>query len=159
MDNIKIISQVVLNEDTGELETQDLKVLEIKKPKAKGGFRMTYCKYDEVQIKVVTSSTDMKIFHEIKNCFTYSQIEVCFNLDRKKQIAKYCECSVKSVERMIKKMTEEKLLGKISRGVYRLNPFMFIPFGCKARKLQDYWRETFDETLEEVIEDIKEKQS
>ena len=152
-----IITQRVLNQDTGELESQDLRVIKTKEPKARGGFRMTYCKYDDIQVKIISGKKDMMIFHSIKDCFTYSQVEVTFNKDKKEFIAKYSDCSVRAVEKMIKKMVNENFLGKISRGVYRMNPFVFIPFGCKARKLQDEWYETFDQTMEEVIKNIKDK--
>ena len=150
-----IITQKVLNECTGEVESQDLKVILSKEPKARGGFRMTYCKYDEVQIKVISGKKDMIIFHGIKDSFTYSSIEVTFNKEKKEFIAKYADCSTRSVESMIKKMVNANFLGKISRGVYRMNPFVFIPYGCKAKELQDFWFETFEQTMEDVIKEIK----
>jgi hypothetical protein len=151
-----IITQKVLNEETGELITQDLKLLEEKsRNRIKGGFKMSYAEFDNVQMKIISSNNDVKIFYAIKDLFTYKKEEVCLNKDIKEIISRDSKCSVRAVERMIKKMTNEKLLGKVSRGVYRLNPFMYLPYRADGAELQKEWRELFDETMEDVIKDIK----
>ena len=70
-----ILTQQVLNENTGELEVKHYRE-EIKRTKLKGGFAMVYKDYDTILENVITSNMDMKLFQLIKSSFTHARIEV-----------------------------------------------------------------------------------
>ena len=133
----KIITQRVLNESTGELESKDYR--EVKRySKVKGGYRMTYKSYDEVQVETLKSSLDIKIFLYIRDKYTYQRVE---NVLSARDISKELGVATSKVANLIKKLTEANFLLKVSRGTYRMNPFMFIPYKSNAEQLQKEWEE------------------
>lgn len=131
-----IITHRVLNETTGELE--DKQFIEQRTGKQlRGGFNMIYHKsYEEVTEQVVKSATDMKLFNWITNRFTYARIE---------STIVYSECTVETSQpqfaRMVKKLQDVDYLYRVSRGVYRLNPFIYVPFRADGSELQREWNE------------------
>ena len=133
--SIEIIPQKVLDQDTGEIHTQYLEKQRIPK-KIRGGYRMVYEAYDQALINTVTSSTDLMIITYIRDMYTYNQKE---NHLSAAEIASCFDVSPRKVEMLIKKLVETKLLGRVRRGVYRLNPYMYIPFRANAEELQAEW--------------------
>lgn len=106
--------------------------------KIRGGFRMVYEAYDQALIETVTSSKDLMVVTYIRDMFTYTKCEVYLSA---KDIASKFDISSRKVESLIKKMVETSLLARVGRGVYRLNPFMYIPFRADAELLQKEWTE------------------
>ena len=137
--SIEIIPQKVVDQDTGELRTQYLEKQRIPK-KIRGGYRMVYEAYDQALINTITSSTDLMIITYIRDMYTYAQKE---NHLSAAEIASCFDVSPRKVEMLIKKLVETKLLGRVRRGVYRLNPYMYIPFRADAEELQKEWSEIF----------------
>lgn len=134
---IEIISQRVLDEATGEFHTQQLEKRKTYK-KIRGGFRMVYEAYDQALIETVTSSKDLMVVTYIRDMFTYTKCEVYLS---SKDIASKFDISSRKVESLIKKLVETSLLARVGRGVYRLNPYMYIPFRADAELLQEEWTE------------------
>ena len=99
----------------------------------KGGFRVVYLEYDEVTEKVITSNADIKLFNWITNKFTYKQTEVTLTSSDYKHV------SQPKFSKFIKKLVEIKYLMRVSRGVYRLNPFMYLPYKSNGHELQQEW--------------------
>ena len=132
-----IITKKVLNENTGELEQKHFRE-ERKTKNIKGGFRMSYKSYDEALVEIVKSTKDLEILLYIRNTFTYSRIE---NILSKKDIAKSVNVTPQKISTVIKRMVDNNLLLRVSRGVYRLNPFMFVPYKADAETLQSEWKE------------------
>ena len=131
-----IITKKVLNDNTGELESQDYRSVP-NKSSIRGGFNLMYHKsYEEVIEQAIKSNTDIKLFNWITNKFTYQRIETTLI---------FSECSVKvsqpQFSRMIKKLTDLNYLKRISRGIYRLNPFIYIPYKASGSELQHEWSE------------------
>ncbi len=137
----KIISQVVLNKTTGELETQDLRVL---KPtsKIKGGYRMMYKNYDEIQSELLKSNLDIRIFLYIRDKFSRTRIETSISA---RAIANELNTTPSKVSTLIKQLVENNFLMRVDRGIYRMNPFMFIPYGSPAEELQKEWEKLKEE--------------
>jgi predicted transcriptional regulator len=131
-----IITQQVLNEDTGELEIKNYRE-ERKSTNIKGGFSMVYKDYDEVLEEVIKSNIDMKIFQIIKKSFTYKRIEVVLSST---DISKQLNISKPKVTRFIKNLIDNAFLKRVGRGTYRMNPFMFIPFRSDSSELQQEWK-------------------
>ena len=131
-----IITKRVLNDNTGELESQDYRSVP-NKSSIRGGFNLMYHKsYEEVIEQAIKSNTDIKLFNWITNKFTYQRVETTLI---------FSECSVKisqpQFSRMIKKLTDLNYLKRISRGIYRLNPFIYIPYKASGSELQHEWNE------------------
>jgi len=132
----RIITERVLNNNTGELEPKTFR--EVKQTKqVKGGFSMVYKSYDDVLKECVTSNLDLKIILAIREMFTYARIEVVISaLDLSKQL----KTSKQKVTTVITKLVENRLLKRVARGTYRLNPFMYLPFRSDASTLQAEWK-------------------
>ena len=135
--SIDIISKKVLNETTGEIENVDFKQVN-KVKRVKGGFGMFYKSYEEAVENVINSKLDYTILLEVKNQFTYARIECVISAT---DIHKKVGCTKSKVNKVIASMLEEKLILKVARGVYRLNPFMVLPFRSDAETLQKEWVE------------------
>jgi DNA-binding transcriptional regulator GbsR (MarR family) len=131
-----IITQQVLNETTGELETKNYRE-ERKYANIKGGFSMVYKDYDELLEEVIKSNMDMKIFQVIKKSFTYKRVEVVLSST---DISKQLNVSKPKVTRFIKNLINNDFLKRVGRSTYRMNPFMFIPFKSNGSDLQQEWK-------------------
>ncbi|MBD3842844.1 MAG: hypothetical protein IE909_13360 [Campylobacterales bacterium] len=90
--------------------------------------------YEEVTEQVIKSNMDMKLFNWITNRFTYQRIE---------STILYSECPIKISQsqfaKMIKKLQEVGYIRRVARGIYRLNPFMYLPFKADGSELQKEW--------------------
>ena len=129
-----IITHKVLNDNTGELESKDF--MEIQKRKlVKGGFILMYYKsYEQITESVITSNKDLKLFHWITNQFTKNRIESAIT---------YTACTVDvsqpKFSKFVKQLVELNYLYRVSRGIYRLNPFVYVPYQANAEILQSEW--------------------
>ncbi len=141
-----IITKKVLNEETGELESKDFKETKTSK-RIRGGFRMVYKSYDKAVEEIITSKKDFSILVYIRDLFTYQRVE---NVLSKKDLALLFNVSEQKITTLIKKMININLLKRIDRGIYRLNPYMYIPFRANAEALQKEWTE-----LDELIKTNK----
>ncbi len=145
----KIITQKVLNENTGELESQCYRRLK-HISKIRGGYRMVYKSYDDIQVSLLKSSKDIEVFLIIRDKFTYARIESNISAVT---ISKTLNISVPKVSRLIKSLVDNDFLMRVDRGIYRLNPFMFIPYKSNAELLQKEWREIKNERITNTVED------
>lgn len=128
-----LITQKILNEETGELETKDFKQVKTVS-KLKGGFNMIYHKnYEEVMLEVVNSKRELQLFNWITNKFTYQRVETPLPFIEVQFISK-SQFSI-----MLKELVKLKYIKRVSRGVYRLNPFIYIPYKSDATLLQKEW--------------------
>jgi hypothetical protein len=133
---LAIITKQVLNETTGELESKVFKE-EKTRTTIRGGFNLMYHKsYEQVIESVMRSNTDTKLFNWITNQFTYQKVEVPLI---------YADCEIKVAQSkfstFVKRLLDEGYLMRVSRGVYRLNPFIYIPFKANGPELQSQWNE------------------
>ena len=106
---------------------------------------MVYKSYDDIQILALKSALDIKIFLYIRDKFTYQRIE---NSLSARQIAKEFDTSPSKVTTLIRKLIELKFLKRVDRGIYRMNPFMFIPYKANAELLQKEWKELEENEME-----------
>ena len=130
------ISKKVLNEDTGELESKEFKE-EYKRSSIKGGFNLMYHgKYEEITEQALKSSTDIKVFNWITNSFTYQKVEVPLTHS-------ICKIKISKAQfsKVLKRLIELNYLKRISRGIYRMNPFIYIPYKADGAELQREWNE------------------
>jgi hypothetical protein len=132
---LDIVTKKVLNESSGELEDVVFKQ-EIKRKRIRGGFMLTYKTYDDVVIDIIRSQLDLKTIVYIRDLFTKNRTE---NVLSKSDIADNMNISPQKATSIIKKMVEHKLLMRVSRGIYRLNPFMYVPFRAEGSELQEEW--------------------
>jgi hypothetical protein len=131
----RIITKQVLNENSGELEQVEFQ--EVKKTsKLRGGFKMMYDPYNVVMEQVVKSNKDIKVFNWITSQFTYQRVETSLS---------YLDCSIEvskpQFTKMIGKLVELDYLRRVKRGIYRLNPYMYLPFRSNGAELQKEWNE------------------
>jgi predicted transcriptional regulator len=132
-----IITHKVLNEKTGELESTDFQ--QVKKSKnIRGGFRMVYKSYDEAVEDIISSKLDFSILICIRDKFTYAQKE--HNLSAM-EISEDFKVSRQKVTTIISKAVKAGLLKKSSKSLYRLNPFMYVPYRADGSELQAEWNE------------------
>jgi len=135
--NYSIITHSILNPETGEVETKDFREVKTNKG-AKGGWKMVYAAYDEAVKNIISSKKDYEILVYIRDKFTWKRVE---NVLSKKDISSNFNVSERKVTDIINRMVKESLLFRIERGIYRLNPFMFLPYKADAKALQKEWRE------------------
>ena len=129
-----IISIDVLNRGTGEVIPTAFQQIKTSNG-LKGGFNMLYHKsYEEVTESAIKSNTDMKVFNWITNRFTYQKVDVPLV---------YSECSISISQpqftRLVKRLIVLKYLTRTSRGIYRLNPFIYVPYRANGAELQKEW--------------------
>ena len=130
-----IITKKVLNENTGELESQDF--AQVKRTKSiRGGFRMVYKSYDEALVEVVKSNKDLEIVLYVRDLFTYKQVE--HNLSAI-EIAAQFGVSRQKITTLLKKLVKVGLIKKVTKSMYRLNPYMYLPYRSDAADLQKEW--------------------
>lgn len=131
-----ILTQQVLNQATGELETQILREEKTIK-RVRGGFNMIYHKsYEQIMEAVIRSNKDLKLFNWITNQFTYARVEVP---------VVYSECTIDVSQpvfsKLVKQLVELNYLLRVGRGIYRLNPFIYVPYKGDSSILQDEWNQ------------------
>ena len=97
---------------------------------------MTYKPYDDALIAIVKSNKDLEIIVYIRDLFTKNRVE---NVLSKNDIAEHLNVSPQKISSVIKKMIDVKLLKRISRGIYRLNPYMYLPYMSNGTELQEEW--------------------
>ena len=131
-----IITKKVYNDNTEQLESLDFKQIKTTK-RIKGGFNMMYKSYDDALREVVKSGLDLDIAIRIRDMFTYSKREIFLSPT---DISSNLNIAKSKVQTVINRMIETNMLMKVSRGVYRLNPFMFIPFRADGEELQEEWK-------------------
>lgn len=130
-----IITKEVLNKKTGELEFQQFE--QVRKTKnIRGGFRMVYQTYDAAVAGTISSKLDFTIVVHIRDMFTAGRRE---NVLSKVDLAKTLNVSEQKVSTVVRKMVEQNLLRRVSRGIYRLNPFMYVPYRADGSELQYEW--------------------
>ena len=99
--------------------------------------------------KVVKSNKQVKVINWIANQFTYKQTEV--NLS-------YKNCTVNISKphfmKILRTLVKNGYLMKVSRGIYRINPFMYVPYKADVFKLQEEWSELEEQNK---IKDFKKK--
>ena len=126
----------ILNEDTGELESKEYREIQ-QVSHLRGGFNLIYHKtYEQVNEAAVKSGNDMKLFNWITNQFTHQKVDVPLPYDK-------CTISISQPQfsRMIKRLIELNYLKRTSRGIYRLNPFIYLPYKTNGAELQQEWNE------------------
>ena len=131
----RIVSHKILNDATGELEAKDFMEMKQKK-KLKGGFSMVYLDYDEAVESIIRSQLDFSLVVAIRKMFTYKRVEVVLSAT---DISQKFSVSKSKVDLLIKKMLTASLLKRVSRGTYRLNPYMYLPFRADGPELQAEW--------------------
>ena len=93
--------------------------------------------YDMVMLNL-NSKLEMKIFIAIRDSFSRSKIEI--NISQVKLAEKF-NTTKSTVNGFIKKLVEIGFLIKIERGIYRMNPFIYVPYQADAPFLQAEWTE------------------
>jgi len=144
----KIIPHKILNEATGELEVKDFMEVE-KRSRLKGGFNLMYHKsYEEITEKVINSNKDLRLFNWITNQFTYARVE---------SLIIYSACNIgisqSQFAKMVKKLMSQQYIIRVARGIYRLNPYTYVPFRANAEELQREWTEIVNDN--KMIEEMK----
>ena len=129
------ITHIILNETTGELEPKQFDEI-VKKKRIKGGFRMIYKSYDDALLTIVKSTKDLELVIFIRDMFTYRQVEVNLSTSYLQEQTGMAKSKITEV---ISRMVAAELLRKVRRGVYKLNPYMYVPFRADAETLQAEW--------------------
>jgi len=70
--------------------------------------------YEKASVNVVYSNLDFRLLSQIRSLFKKTQTEVAIPISK---LAKNNDTSRQTVSKVI------------SRGIYRFNPYMYIPFG------------------------------
>ena len=101
----------------------------------RGGFNFMYQKnYEQITVEAINSKTDLQVFHWVTNKFTYKQTEVAIS---------YTDCSIDisraAFMRLVQRLVDLGYLLRIRKGIYRLNPFVYLPFKANGTELQQEW--------------------
>jgi hypothetical protein len=143
----KLLTEHVIDSTTGEISTKDFKEI-VTKSNLKRGFRMVYALYDEAQLYIVKGEKDLAVMLHIRNLFTKNKVEIPLNARKiakeiviKKENKIEKGIGVSKVSTVIRRMVEVDLLMRIERGVYRLNPFAYLPYQSEGALLQKEWLE------------------
>ena len=102
----------------------------------RGGFRMVYKSYDDALLSIVKSTKDLELVIFIRDMFTYMQVEANLSTD---YLQKKTGLAKSKITEVISRMVTSKLLHKVRRGVYRLNPYMYLPYKADSELLQAEW--------------------
>ena len=138
-----IITENIINSQTHEITTKDFKEI-LPRSKLRGGFILIYPKkYDEVMIEVIQGTKDLRVFLHIKNSFTKTKVEISLNA---RKISETLEVSTPKVTSVIGKMLKADMLMRVERGIYRMNPFIYIPYKSDP-DLQSEWLELKEKNL------------
>ena len=95
---------------------------------------MHYKSYEQITESVITSNKDLKLFHWITNQFTKNRIESAIT-----HTACTVDVSQPKFSKFVKQLVELNYLCRVSRGIYRLNPFVYVPYQSNAETLQAEW--------------------
>lgn len=147
------ITHKVLNEQTGEFESKEF----IEKRQATGiagGWRMVYTnRYQEIMMNVCSGKTSTAIFIWVSSQYKKNNIEIALKYDNaKKCIPKLSKSQYHTV---LKQLIQLDFIRKVSRGIYRMNPYIYLPYGLKTNEivqLQQEWNQlTQDNTKHKDI--------
>jgi len=94
--------------------------------------------YEKASVNVVYSNLDFRLLSQIRSLFKKTQTEVAIPISK---LAKANDTSRQTVSKVINKMLQADMLIRISRGIYRFNPYMYIPYGGDGETLQKEWNE------------------
>ena len=132
----KIIQETVLNKETGELQTKDFKEVTTYGPSKKQGWCAMYkTMYDELMMNL-NSRLEKKVFMQVRDSFTAKKQEVHFN---KTRVAEDFSSTRPTISRIFKKLEDLEAIKHLEDGVYRLNPYMYIPYQADGLELQREW--------------------
>ena len=135
------MTKLVLNEKTGELETElFIRDMRVKNRGKQGWTKMYKNGYDMVMLNL-NSKLEMRMFIAIRDSFTKNRVETSIS---QVKLAKEFDTTKSTVNRLIKKLVEIEFLMKIERGIYRMNPFIYLPYQDDAQLLQEEWKELND---------------
>ena len=128
----------VLNDVTGELEKVRFTKDTTYKESVRQGWRRMYNNGYDATMMELKSDLEKNIFIYIRDMFTKRQVEV--NISQV-LIARKFNTTPPTVNRLIKKLIDVEFLLKINRGVFRMNPFILIPYQADGIALQKEWTE------------------
>ena len=138
MKKMKIYTELVCYRATGELSTRDYTEIPIRK-NLRGRFNIMYMnEYEKASVNVVYSNLDFRLLSQIRSLFKKTQTEVAIPISK---LAKANDTSRQTVSKVISKMLQADMLMRMSRGIYRFNPYMYIPYGGDGETLQQEWNE------------------
>jgi len=140
----KSIFTKILNEETGELESKRFIEDASYSKTIKQGWKIMYARYDEVVLSM-NSQLETKLMIAIRDSFTKNNVEAFIS---QKKLAKLYYTTPSTVNRLVKKLVDIDFLLKIDRGIYRLNPYSYLPYQANGLLLQKEWDE-----LKSKIED------
>jgi len=100
--------------------------------------------YEKASVNVVYSNLDFRLLSQIRSLFKKTQTKVSIPITK---LAKQNSTSRQTVSKVINKMLEADMLFRISRGIYRFNPYMYIPYGGDGEALQREWREIKEQSI------------
>jgi len=131
----RIITEQIVNSNTGEIEDREFKET-MESTGLRGGFTMMYQNsYEQIQIDTLKSNRDIELFHWITHHFTARQTESKIS---------YKGCKVKisrpSFMALIKRLVDEKYLMRVDKSIYRLNPYVYLPYRADGPVLQAEWQ-------------------
>ena len=133
---IESMTKLVLNEESGELESQlFIKSIEKKNSGKQGWTKMYKNGYDMVMLNL-NSKLEMRLFIAIRDAFTRNRVEVYIS---QVKLAEELNTTKSTVNRFVKKLVDIRFLMKIDRGIYRMNPFIYVPYQDDASRLQEEW--------------------
>ena len=97
---------------------------------------MIHKSYDDALLAIVKSTKDLELVIFIRDMFTYRQVEVHLSTSYLQEQTGMAKSKITEV---IPRMVAAELLLKVRRGVYKLNPYMYVPFRADAEELQSEW--------------------
>jgi len=97
---------------------------------------MVYREYDVAVLQVIRSQKDLEILLRVRELFSKSRVEVPIDA---KAIASKADTVPSKVNVVRKKMEDVDLLKRVARGIYRMNPYMYVPTMVDSERLQKEW--------------------
>jgi predicted transcriptional regulator len=137
-----IITQKVLNEQTGELEPKVFYEVKHYSNKIKQGYRRMYTKYDSIQL-AMSSPKELEIMLDIRDMYSKEYYIVGINQTK---LAKKHNVSRQKISSIVKKLCDNEFIRKEMNGVYRLNPYVYLPYNADGHSMQKAWDERTEHT-------------
>jgi len=130
----RIITKKVLNEKTGEIKEEAFR---LKKLSIKGGSSNMYKNFYDIIVEIASvSKTSAMLLKRLNEVMNTNKLDVNVSYRDFKDI-----CGKKAYTMFIKRCIDLNYIKRTGNGVYRINPFILIPYKLNGAKAQREWLE------------------
>ncbi len=136
------LQRTLLNDRTGELEPVTFKQVVSSVKIGRQGWRKMYPNNYDLLIFELKSDLEKILFMDIRNRFTKDRPEIMLN---QSELARKYDTTPPTVNKFIRKLESVPFLYKVDKGIYRMNPYTYLPYHANAEELQKVWDSYFNQ--------------